>query len=209
MAAGPVIARAAPEAIPRLPTGSPRGLRPLAMTVANSLLTIFVPTANLSPMAQTIDREIRQTKPFRSLQEQLVLNLMLTTRVVEESWAQYLKRAEGISPSQYNILRILRGARPKAARISEIADRMVTRDPDVTRLVDRLIKQGLARRERDSDDRRVVLVEITAAGLALLSRLDGPAGEATEAAMAGLKPHQLRTLDTLLNEVRAGIRPYP
>jgi DNA-binding MarR family transcriptional regulator len=160
-------------------------------------------------MAQTIDREIRQTKPFRSLQEQLVLNLMLTTRVVEESWTQYLKRAEGISPSQYNILRILRGARPKAARISEIADRMVTRDPDVTRLVDRLIKQGLARRERDSDDRRVVLVEITGPGLALLARLDGPAGEATEAAMAGLKPQQLRTLDTLLNEVRAGIRPYP
>ena len=163
----------------------------------------------MTAMAQTIDREIRQTKPFRSLQEQLVLNLMLTTRVVEESWTQYLKRAEGISPSQYNILRILRGARPKAARISEIADRMVTRDPDVTRLVDRLIKQGLARRERDSDDRRVVLVEITAAGLALLARLDGPAGEATEAAMAGLKPQQLRTLDTLLNEVRAGIRPYP
>jgi DNA-binding MarR family transcriptional regulator len=160
-------------------------------------------------MAQTIDREIRQTKPFRSLQEQLVLNLMLTTRVVEESWAQYLKRAEGISPSQYNILRILRGARPKAARISDIADRMVTRDPDVTRLVDRLIKQGLARRERDSSDRRVVLVEISAAGLALLGRLDGPAGESTEAAMAGLKPQQLRTLDTLLNEVRAGIRPYP
>ena len=163
----------------------------------------------MAAMAQTIDREIRQTKPFRSLQEQLVLNLMLTTRVVEESWTQYLKRAEGISPSQYNILRILRGARPKAARISEIADRMVTRDPDVTRLVDRLIKQGLARRERDSDDRRVVLVEITAAGLALLARLDGPAGEATEAAMAGLKPQQLRTLDTLLNEVRAGIRSYP
>lgn len=160
-------------------------------------------------MAQTIDREIRQTKPFRSLQEQLVLNLMLTTRVVEENWAQYLKRAEGISPSQYNILRILRGARPKAARISDISDRMVTRDPDVTRLVDRLIKQGLARRERDSDDRRVVLVEITAAGLALLGRLDGPAGESTEAAMAGLKPQQLRALDTLLNEVRAGIRPYP
>jgi len=163
----------------------------------------------MAAMAQTIDREIRQTKPFRSLQEQLVLNLMLTTRVVEESWAQYLKRAEGISPSQYNILRILRGARPKAARISEIADRMVTRDPDVTRLVDRLIKQGLARRERDKEDRRVVLVEITAAGLALLARLDGPAGEATEAAMAGLKPQQLRTLDTLLNEVRAGIRQYP
>jgi DNA-binding MarR family transcriptional regulator len=158
-------------------------------------------------MAKTIHHEIRQTKPFRSLQEQLVINLMRTTRAIEESWIQYLKRVEGISQSQYNILRILRGARPKAAKISEIADRMITRDPDVTRLVDRLIKQGLVRRERDTDDRRVVLVEITAAGLAMLARLDGPAGEYTEGAMAGLKPAELRTLDSLLNEVRAGIRP--
>jgi DNA-binding MarR family transcriptional regulator len=158
-------------------------------------------------MAKTIDHEIRQTKPFRSLQEQLVINLMRTTRAVEESWIQYLKRAEGISQSQYNILRILRGARPKAVKISEISDRMITRDPDVTRLVDRLIKQRLVRRERDSDDRRVVLVEITVAGLALLSRLDGPAGEYTDGAMAGLKANELRTLDTLLNDVRAGIRP--
>jgi DNA-binding MarR family transcriptional regulator len=158
-------------------------------------------------MAQTIGREIRQTKPFRSLQEQLVINLMRTTRAVEEGWIQYLKRTAGISPSQYNILRILRGARPKAVKISDISDRMITRDPDVTRLVDRLIRQGLVRRERDTDDRRVVLVEVTAAGLALLSRLDGPAGEYTDSAMAGLKPQQLRTLDTLLNEIRAGIRP--
>ena len=158
-------------------------------------------------MAKTIQHEIQQTKPFRSLQEQLVINLMRTTRAVEESWVQYLKRSEGISQSQYNILRILRGARPKAAKISEISERMITRDPDVTRLVDRLIKQGLVRRERDSDDRRVVLVEITSAGLAMLSRLDGPAGTYTEGAMAGLKAAQLKVLDTLLNEVRTGIRP--
>lgn len=158
-------------------------------------------------MARSIGSEIHQTKPFRSLQEQVVINLMRTTRAVEESWMQFLKRTEGISQSQYNILRILRGARPQAVKISEIADRMITRDPDVTRLVDRLIKQGLVRRERDSEDRRVVLVEITAPGLALLARLDGPAGGYTEGAMAGLRPQQLRTLDTLLNEVRAGIRP--
>src|SRR4026209_1799583 len=156
-------------------------------------------------MAQTIDREIKQTKPFRSLQEQLVINLMRTTRAVEDGWIQYLKRTAGISPSQYNILRILRGARPKAVRISDISDRMITRDPDVTRLVDRLIKQGLVRRERDTGDRRVVRVGSAAAGLALLAGLDGPAGEYTDGAMAGLKPQQLRTLDTLLNEIRAGI----
>ena len=161
-------------------------------------------------MAQTtIGHELRQTKPFRSLQEQLVLNLMRTTRAVEEGWTQHLRRTEGISLSQYNILRILRGARPQPVKISEIADRMVNRDPDVTRLVDRLIKQGLVRRERDTDDRRVVLVEITGAGLAMLARLDEPSLEATAAAMAGLRPEQLRTLDTLLNKIRAGIQPYP
>ena len=161
----------------------------------------------MAAMPQTIGREIRQTKPFRSLQEQVVINLMRTTRTVEESWVQHLRRTEGISQSQYNILRILRGARPSAVKISEIADRMITRDPDVTRLVDRLIKRGLVHRKRDEADRRVVLVEITGAGLALLERLDAPAGEYTEGAMAGLNSQQLKTLDTLLNEVRAGIRP--
>ena len=160
-------------------------------------------------MAKTIDREIHQTKPFQSLQEQVVINLMLTSRAVEEGWVQFLRRSEGISVSQYNILRILRGARPKPAKISEVAERMITRDPDVTRLIDRLIKQGLVQRRRDTEDRRVVLVEITGAGLALLSRLDEPCGEHIQAAMAGLQANQLRTLDTLLNEVRAGIRPYP
>ena len=159
-------------------------------------------------MAQSIYHELKQSKPFRSIQEQLVLNLMRTSRIVEESWLQYLKRTEGISVSQYNILRILRGSRPKAVRIRDISDRMINRDPDVTRLVDRLIKQGLVRRERCTEDRRVVFVEITPAGLALLERLDEPVAEYTERAMAGLKPQQLRTLDTLLNELRAGIKAY-
>jgi DNA-binding MarR family transcriptional regulator len=177
--------------------------------LGKSLLTKVVSTNSLGPMAQTIAREIHQTKPFQSLQQQVVLNLMHTTRAVEEAWAQFLRRTEGISPSQFNILRILRGARPQPVKISDISERMVTRDPDVTRLVDRLIKQGLVRRDRDENDRRVVLVEITAAGLALLARLDEPVLESTAAAMAGLKPQQLRALDTLLNELRAGIRPFP
>lgn len=161
------------------------------------------------PSAHSIAREIRQTRPFRSLQEQLLVNLMRTSRAAEESWLQYLKRTEGLSLSQYNILRILRGARPEALRISEVGERMIYRDPDVTRLVDRLVAQGLVRRHRDEEDRRVVLVEITEDGLALLERLDGMVDQYTRAVMAGLTPKQLRTLDVLLNEVRGGIEPFP
>lgn len=160
-------------------------------------------------MALGIGREIRQTQPFASLQQQVVVNLMRTCRTVEESWAQHLKRIEGISTSQYNILRILRGARPGALRISEISERMIDRDPDVTRLVDRLIRKGLVRRERGEEDRRVVLVEITAAGLALLARLDQPVVEYARAVMAGLTQKRLRALNALLDQVRAGVRPYP
>lgn len=161
------------------------------------------------PRAQSIAREIRQTRPFRSLQEQLLVNLMRTSRAAEESWLLYLKRTEGLSLSQYNILRILRGARPDALRISEVGERMIYRDPDVTRLVDRLVGQGLVRRERDEEDRRVVRVEITREGLALLERLDEMVDQYTGAVMAGLTPKQLRTLDVLLNQVRGGLRPFP
>lgn len=119
-------------------------------------------------MVKTIEQEIKQTRAFPTLQEQVVVNLMRTCRQVDEHWVQYLRRTEGISLSQYNILRILRGAHPDAIKVSDIADRMIYRDPDVTRLVDRLARQGLARRERDTEDRRVVLVQITEAGLALL-----------------------------------------
>lgn len=160
-------------------------------------------------MPKTIDEELKQTRPIRSPQEQAVLGLMRTSRAIEDSWLSYLKQTEGISISQYNILRILRGARPKAIKSSEIADRMIYRDPDVTRLVDRLVMQGLVRRERDDEDRRVVRVGITGKGLALLERLDGPVDRYTRAVMGGLTQHQMRDLCLLLDEVRAGIQPFP
>lgn len=157
-------------------------------------------------MASTLQREIQQTRPFRSVGEQVVVNLMRTTDLLTGPWAQHLKRHEGLSQSQYNILRILRGAHPGGHRISDIAERMITRDPDVTRLVDRLVERGLARRKRDTADRRVVLVEITAAGIALLERLDPVLTQLTRACLAGLSSARLRELDALLNELRAGIR---
>ena len=160
-------------------------------------------------MPKTIEQELKQTRPIRSPQEQAMLGLMRTSRAIEASWLSYLKRTEGISISQYNILRILRGARPDSVKSSEIADRMIYRDPDVTRLVDRMVEQGLVQRERDGDDRRVVLVAITDAGLALLERLEGPVSQYISSVMAGLGPQKLRELCALLDQLRAGIRPFP
>ena len=160
-------------------------------------------------MATTIYQEIKQTRPFSSIREQVVVNLMRTCRKVEELWSKYLKREAGISNSQYNALRILRGVHPKSVKTTEIGDRMIHNDPDVTRLVDRLVKQGLVQRSPDPDDRRVVLVSISKAGLALLERLDGPVLQYTEAAMSGLSEKELREVDVLLNEIRSGIRPFP
>jgi DNA-binding MarR family transcriptional regulator len=160
-------------------------------------------------MVKSILAEIHQTRPTRSAQEQLLINIMRTSRAVEEAWLAYLKRTEGLSLSQYNILRILRGARPTAVKISQIAERMIYHDPDVTRLVDRLVQRGLAQRERDEEDRRVVFVSITKAGLALLERLDEPVEQYSQAVMAGLSGKQVRELETLLDELRAGIKPFP
>jgi len=160
-------------------------------------------------MAKSILDEIKQVRPFPSMAQQVIVNLMRTTRMVEEVWWAHIRRAEGLSVSQYNVLRILRGARPNKLKISEVADRMITRDPDVTRLLDRMVKQGTVVRERDTKDRRVVLVSITDAGLAVLDRLGDATDKHVHAAMAGLTPGQLRELDTLLNEVRAGMKPFP
>jgi DNA-binding MarR family transcriptional regulator len=82
-------------------------------------------------------------------------------------------KAEDLSPTQYNVLRILRGA-PEGLLCGEIAGRMITREPDITRILDRLEKRGFLARSREDCDRRRILVRIEPDGLALLNRLDGP-----------------------------------
>ncbi len=160
-------------------------------------------------MATSIRRELHQSRPFPSLREQVTVNLIRTTNAVMEPWRQHLKQVEGLSPSQYNILRILRGAHPRALCVHEMAERMITRDPDMTRLLDRLVRRGLATRARDDADRRVVRVGITREGLAVLKRLDAVVDTHAQASLAGLRPAQLKALDTLLNELRAGIQVVP
>ncbi len=115
-----------------------------------------------------------------------------------------LKR-ERLSATQYNVLRILRGA-PEGLPCGEIASRMITRDPDVTRLLDRLERRQLISRCREDKDRRTVMARITEDGLEVLGRLDEPVRTAHRAQLGHLGPERLLALAELLREARAQVR---
>ena len=158
---------------------------------------------------KSVVQDIKQTKPFRSLAEEVYIALRLTSEVMDQPLAAYLRRECGISPSQYNVLRILRGAGPDGRTMSEIAERMINRDPDVTRLADRTVKLGYARRIRDEQDRRVVKLFITTKGLELLASLDEQMNTFFHQSLGGMPKKKLEQLLSLLNEARASIRPFP
>ena len=147
--------------------------------------------------------EIKQSRPFRSLEEEVYLNLLRTADALFRRQEELLKRVE-LSPAQYNVLRILRGAEPEGLACKEIAERMLTRDPDVTRLLDRLEKRGLVRRSRDRRDRRVIVVRISKSGLRLLTDLDQPVSELSREDLKHLGNDKLRQLIRLLETAREG-----
>ena len=153
-------------------------------------------------MAGGLQKEIRQTRPFRSLQEEAFLNVLRTGALLQQGEADVFRKA-AISPAQYNVLRILRGAGREGLSCNAIGERMIARDPDVTRLLDRLEKRGLVVRAREERDRRVVTVRITAAGGALLTGLDAPVGRMPVRRLAHMGPRKLRRLIDLLEEARA------
>jgi DNA-binding MarR family transcriptional regulator len=113
-----------------------------------------------------------------------------------------LLKPHGLSPTQYNVLRILRGAGQDGASCKEVSNRLIARDPDVTRLMDRLEKRGLLRRDRAKEDRRVVTHQLTPEGLALLKELDEPIQNIHRTAMRGVKAANLKTLLSILEEIR-------
>ena len=131
------------------------------------------------------------------------LDLARTTDMLSRGLVQILK-SEDLSPTQYNVLRILRGT-PEGLPCGEIAARMITHDPDVTRLLDRLEKRGLVSRCRETEDRRMVMARITLDGLALLASLDGPIVEAHRRQLGHLGKARLRALTELLVAARAEI----
>jgi DNA-binding MarR family transcriptional regulator len=119
------------------------------------------------------------------------------------SEAEQLMKANGLTSTQYNVLRILRGAGPEGLPCSTIAERMISRDPDMTRLLDRMEKRALISRERQKEDRRVVKARITDEGLKLLKKMDAPIRELHKGQFSHMSSARLKTLMDLLTEVAA------
>lgn len=152
-------------------------------------------------MAGKILKELQQTKPFRHVEEELYLNIQRTADTLMQKLLDVMRPA-GLSVTQYNILRILRGAGETGVTCKEIGARMITRDPDVTRLLDRLERRNLVTRNRAKEDRRFVAIRITTEGLKLLQDLDEPMERAQLEMMSGMpREQQLQTIE-LLEQLR-------
>jgi DNA-binding MarR family transcriptional regulator len=164
------------------------------------LLTIVVITTIIEAMRGRLQSAKPQRRPACP-EEVAFLDLLRTCDLLSRGPALVLK-TEDVSATQYNVLRILRGT-PDGLPCGEIAARMITRDPDITRLLDRLAKRGLISRRRETKDRRMVMARISPDGLQLLSRLDQPVEEAHRRQLGHLNGEQLRALSELLETARA------
>jgi DNA-binding MarR family transcriptional regulator len=154
-------------------------------------------------MVGNIQAEIKQSKPMTPEQE-VLLTIKRTADAFERRLLEMLK-PYGVSPTQYNVLRILRGAGKNGLPCGTIAERMVTRDPDITRLLDRLDKMGFITRERGQKDRRVVTTTITEAGLKLLKQLDKPLLDTGNDLVKNLSKAQMQQLVELLDLARSSV----
>ena len=155
-------------------------------------------------MAGKIQAEIKQSKPFASLEEEAFLNVQRTANALAQGMAELLKRHD-LTATQYNVLRILRGVGAKGLTAGEIGERMITRDPDVTRLLDRLERRGLVERWRCTEDRRVVWTRITDAGRGAIAPLDAPVTELHVRQLAHVGRDRLLELIELLEVAREGM----
>jgi DNA-binding MarR family transcriptional regulator len=152
-------------------------------------------------MADKLRREVGKRGPFASLEEEATLNLQRTADRLAHVFEDELK-PYGLTTTQYNVLRILRGAAPSGLPCQEIARRMITRDADLTRLLDRLESKKLIARQRPKDDRRVVMITIAQTGIDLLAELDSLVTEMNRAMLSHLGKERLGQLIELLELAR-------
>jgi DNA-binding MarR family transcriptional regulator len=155
-------------------------------------------------MAGKMQQELKQSKPFGNLEEEAYLNVARTANVLAQGLTELLK-SHDLTSTQYNVLRILRGAGTKGLAAGEVGERMITRDPDVTRLLDRLERRGLVERWRCREDRRVVYTRITPAGLDAISPLDEAVLSLHVSQLAHVGHDRLRELIDLLEAARDGL----
>ncbi len=153
-----------------------------------------------------LQHDLRKRLPFESLEQEVFLNLARTQSQLAAPFERLFKTRD-LSPSSYNILRILRGNGGAGCLCHEISEMTVTRVPDITRLLDRLETQGLAQRARSRQDRRAVHVSITPKGLELLASLDAPLMDLHGAQLAHIDPTDLAVLNQLLVKLRSNPLP--
>lgn len=152
-------------------------------------------------MSPALQDEIKQNKPFRTLRQEAQLNLVRTANILSDAFEQMLK-PHGITGTQYNVLRILRGAEPDGLCRNDVSQRLLNRMPDATRLLDRMEESGLVTRERSTTDRRLVTTRITKKGWQIVDSLDEAADDQHEKALGHMNEEQLRTLIRLLELAR-------
>jgi DNA-binding MarR family transcriptional regulator len=152
-------------------------------------------------MPGELQGQIKQRKPFDSPEAEAFLNVLRTAAALTRGLTEVLRPHE-LSQPQYNVLRILRGAGPAGVPSMVVGERMVARDPDVTRLLDRLETRGLVARARDAADRRVVLVRLTDEGRRQVDELDAPVRDMHRRQLGHLTPDELAALSALLEAAR-------
>jgi DNA-binding MarR family transcriptional regulator len=155
-------------------------------------------------MAGRLQQELKQAKAMPSVEEESLLNIVRTADVLLQSLTILMKPYQ-LSPTQYNVLRILRGAGEPGISCKNIAARLVARDPDITRLMDRLEQRGLILRDRSKEDRRVVTHRLTQAGSDLLTEMNRPLEAANKQMTQGLEAGELRKLVDVLEQIRANL----
>jgi DNA-binding MarR family transcriptional regulator len=155
-------------------------------------------------MSMSLRDQIKQTRPFSSLEQEAYLSLGRTWAGLEHELAEVLK-AHDVTPTQYNVLRILRGAGEKGLCRSEIMERMITRVPDATRLLDRMEAAGLIARTRDAEDRRFVTTRITQEGLCVVEAAAEAVMALHRRQFAALDGERLKELVELLRLVRESV----
>ncbi|PYE50545.1 MarR family winged helix-turn-helix transcriptional regulator [Deinococcus yavapaiensis] len=153
-------------------------------------------------MSRSLRDEIQQHQPFRSLEEEAALNLFRTTQLLADRGEAFY-REHGLTPTQYNVLRILRGAGDGGLGRNEIRERLLSRMPDVTRLLDKMEDMELVRRVRSTTDRRCVPTALTEKGRALVDAMDEPVAAMHREQFGHLTPGQLHTLVEIMTQIRA------